>query len=929
MDDIQPTAKWANRMLRPLTSIYHRLEKHHEIQTSVADAKPREKFESHDAIPLQLPPKTSGVEQGCSYSDEELGDPAWIPGKREKRRLRHNYSSRGQRGNAARRRSRMSIRSPELPKTLPGAIEIATPLITGRARGPSEPSSFRKQLFRNVIPPADLAASTDNRKPTRTNHSNFPAYQGSWKQVLDLSGDTGFADIAHFLDRAFIKLLHRTQINEQPRGTRSLLSMTVRRLPEFITGEQKLQDELDEDGDVDMCDAYFTELEAHYAPMGYGWQPLREAVRAQGIHLVSEMIQKGWITRLAACRLMEECMTQGEFDALESLMSKFLTTIGKYDFPVGFELHKPSGHCEDPIYILCTYYRRSTTRRSFVFEELSKLLLRRVLPPEWMVTAAWKKCVDGAIKSLSTEDGDSAAATRLIEAVILSAGAIYPATDAVLSNLDCESTPRRERFRGTRASTTNVTALPTDQTPCPVPVQDALSNLVSSLVTALCGMCIARSQSLDATEQATGAKVRNTVGWLAFVIQRDIEMKLLPQGTQGLTYRSLRRASVLLGDYILRCGEESTEPINYCASISRQNFELFFQALDAQDDTVKDLAELVRQVFHCCGQVRKGDKSRTPREVRSRVSQLAHLINGEGVSLLLGKVAAETAMGLAETTLDPEDHVWAMEVQEQVASQRSLQTSRHETSRRPGSTGLYRWEDGIGEWVASTPAPKPKARVDSRPKRVELRSQQAPTIACSTSSTSPSSTNSRNAASSVTSSAPSLTTKRTCAPAGRSNARSPKRLRSTPREENATKPQDSPLHPAGLLSASLSESDRTPIAARTRTARALKELVHAKNRPARGMFPEPNPTKIEVVIINKKGDLPSEGSSVQYSSEPIGLRTRLARTRMSLPGTISEVEDSIKTSTLSSTLPLRRTSRRVSGARYIYRDDSDDELSFL
>ncbi|KAK1142437.1 hypothetical protein N8T08_007799 [Aspergillus melleus] len=440
-------------------------------------------------------------------------------------------------------------------------------------------------------------------------------------------------------------------------------------------------------------------------------------------------------------------------------------------------------------------------------------------------------------------------------------------------------------------------------------------------------MCIARLQTSNASENAIGAKVRDIVGSLAFAIQRDIEMKPLPQGARGPTYRSLRRAYVLLSDYVLRCGEESLEIISDRASISRRSFESFFQSLAAQHDTVKELAELVRQVFHCCGQVRKGDKSRTPIEIRSRVSQLAQLTNGNGVSLLLGKVAAETAMGLAETTLDPDDHVWAMEVQEQVlTTERSLKTVQHETSRRAGSTGLFRWEDSIGEWVASTPAPKPKAHGDLRFKRVETRSQQPPTISCSTSSTSPGSTNSRHAASSKTSSAPSITTKRACAPAGRSNPRSPKRLRSTPREEYAKEAQESPLRPAGLLSTSLSESDRTPIAARTRTARALKELVHAKNRPVRGIRPEASPAKIEVVIINKKSDLLSSGSTVQYSSESLSLRTRSARARMSLPTTKLEVEESFKASTVPRSLPLRRTRRVVSRTT---QDDSEDELSFL
>jgi hypothetical protein len=47
MDDIQPTARWANRMLRPLTSIYRRLEKHHETLAIIA-AESRIKDESED-----------------------------------------------------------------------------------------------------------------------------------------------------------------------------------------------------------------------------------------------------------------------------------------------------------------------------------------------------------------------------------------------------------------------------------------------------------------------------------------------------------------------------------------------------------------------------------------------------------------------------------------------------------------------------------------------------------------------------------------------------------------------------------------------------------------------------------------------------------------------------------------------------------------
>ncbi|KAA8646197.1 hypothetical protein EYZ11_010050 [Aspergillus tanneri] len=911
MEDIRPTARWANRMLRPLTSVYYRLQKHHEIQTSVADAKLREKSGTRDTVPTQ-PSKPPETEQGCSYSDEEPGDPAWIPGKPEKRRLRHNYSSRGRKGIEVRRRSRLSIHSPELHKTLPGAIEIATPLITGTAQRPQEVSSFRKQLFRNALPPADPTTSSDQRKTARTNHSNFPSYQGSWKQVLDLSGDAGLVHIAHSLDRIFLKLLHRTRIDEPNRGTRSLLSMTVRRLPEFIAEEQKIQDEADGDKDVDMCDAYFTELEAHYAPGGNGWQPFREAVRARGIHLVSDMVQKGWITKLAACRLLEECMGQGEYDAFELLMSRYLVALDTYEYPTAFDSHRPLSHCDDPVHILGVYYLRSTGRRSFVFDELSRLLLCRVFPAEWMVTTLWKRCVDGAIKSLSTGDGDSAAATRLIEAVILSAGAVYHDTEIVVSSVEC-----RECSRSTRTST-NMTALPTDSTPCPIPLQDGLSNLVSSLVTALCGMCVARSQASGAIEKASGEKVRCMVERLAISVQRTIGVKPLAHGAEGPTARSLRCTYVLIGDYFLRCGQDlpSTEIFSRQGSISRRNFESFFLSLASQHDMVKELAELVRQVFHCCRQVRKGDKSRTPREVRDRVSQLTQLTRVQGASLLLGKVAAETAMGLAEMTLDPDDHAWAMEVQEQVvALQRGQKVKQYPRSTHVSDTGLYRWEESISEWVASTPAPKTRAvyvNLSSKP-----LGQPASTIASSTNSTSSSPSESGETASSITSSTPSVTTKRPCGSADRA----PKRLRSTPEERNAGAAKEWPRLPLSLLRTSSSESDGAPIAARTRTAQALKESGPAPTtRSPQGAIT----TRIQVVIVHRKSEgATSNQSAPSSSTEPIGPRTRSAHKVCNTPDVARAPRRSLRAAARASRGRMRRELSSTLD------EDSDDELSFV
>lgn len=286
MEDAQATAKWANRVLRPLTSICRRIAKHQETLSMIAiESKPQDTTEGND-VPASATDHKPESRHNCSGSDADPdeNDPAWIPGKKpERRRPRHKYSSKTEE-TGGKKRNRLSIHSPEASRTLPGAIEVATPLITGR-RWEMPPSAQSERPEGRVNP------NIQSSQP-QVFRDRYSLHKSPWQELLDQSGDSGFADIAHNLDRVFQNFLCNTVISKQEvkpssessrRGARSLLSMVARSLPDFIASEQEAHDELDEDGDEDMCDAYFTELEAFYAPYGTGWKPLREAVRAQGI----------------------------------------------------------------------------------------------------------------------------------------------------------------------------------------------------------------------------------------------------------------------------------------------------------------------------------------------------------------------------------------------------------------------------------------------------------------------------------------------------------------------------------------------------------------------------------------------------------------------------------------------------------------------
>ncbi|KAL4885107.1 hypothetical protein BJY04DRAFT_160009 [Aspergillus karnatakaensis] len=936
MEDIRPTAKWANRMLRPLTAIYYRLEKHHEIVTSVLLSKAKEK-EKIDATPTaeQQPTRlTSKLDQGCSHlDDEEPNDPAWIPGKLDKRKIRHNYSTRG-RGNhnGPRRRSRLLIRSPEIPRTLPGAIEIATPLITGKIRGPFaelSPSSRMQPRQGHLAGASNSNSNLEQRKTGRANNSSFPPYQGSWKEVLDLSGDPGLVDIAHSLDRIFLKFLRNTRVvpkdrADGQRGARPLLSTAVRRLPDFIAEEQILQDEADRGSKVDMCDAYFTELEAFYAPGGHGWQPLREAVRAQGIYLVSRIMQNSWITPLAACRLLEECSSHKELDAFEALQTRVLASVNAYHHPTTFESTRSPGASDDPIQLLGTYYLRHPQRHSYVFDELTRLLIRGTILPEWMVTTLWKKCVDGAIKSVSTEDRNYATAKGLIEAIILSAAGIFSCGHKLRSLKRKRGRPSRvARPRETRASTTQTVGLTTGKNPCPIPIQDALSNLISSLLTALCGMCIARSQDADFSKRSAGLNAREMVHHLAFTVQRDIGDRPVSVISTDPAVHLLRRGYVLLADCTLQCGGSVTPDIIYHSDpVSKRKIEAFFRELASRQEVDRELARLVSQVFHHSGHSYDRGPSRTPREIRARVSRLARMTSTTGVAILLGRVAAEAAMELAEKSLDPDDHAWAVEIQETAASSQQDEDSSPFSSHQHSS--LYRWEDSIGEWVAKTPAVKPRPITAHLAAKQPVNRKGRPrVIADSTSSSSISSICSEESNSSVTSSAPSVSRKRACASQD-SSARPFKKsyhTRSVERVESkesawADFPDRPPCEPS-------SEATHVPVAARTRTGLrdVLRKTAVGQGNARQGDVPLGSMSTIEVVIMNKSSQGSSQAAPSKHHIKPIKRRRRVRHSAI-MPRK-------------SPRLIRRRLSApaRVSRSRTIIPcsqdDDSDDELSFL
>lgn len=620
-------------------------------------------------------------------------------------------------------------------------------------------------------------------------------------------------------------------------------------------------------------------------------------------------------------------MNNQEHDAFESLLSKFLCTMDEtYDCPTGFDSVISSSSREDPVQLLATYCSRFPGRRSFVHEELAKLLTRKAVPAEWMVTGQWKKYVDAAIRSISTEADDSVAAAHLLNAVVLSASGVFPGMHK--TSVGCE-----------------------DQL-CPVPVKDALSNLTVSLITALCGMYLARSRSstAGAEPEGVGMRVRAIVGSLAVTVQQEIEIRSSPE-VEFSAFHSLRRGCILLGERLLQCDETSYDTFTPSSQEPR-NMDAFYVSLSSQSEVTKELAVLTRQVFRCCERVHgSDDQPGTSPMVRAKIEQLAEFSEEHGLSTFLGKVAVETAMQLAEATVYPDDHVWAAEIQERVVTRQQELSHRtriyhSESEDDDDGPGLYRWEESIEEWVARTPKSKSKSVDFAQISPVETDLDSQPSSPALSASVSASSQSDEGPASSVTS-AYSLPVKRAI-PGRGEPSRSPKRLRSTAWRSRDDPIQQTPAIPPTPATSDDSDSDDDWEEYGYRPRRRGMLDSWTQERPLRRRMSVPEGRQsvglqrmLEVAITHKRRtrspnmggrgtNKPQEGSS--YPADRRLQPRRPGRTPWRTSSGSECGSSSAGTTENASpvgTSIIPRTPAMIPMVPWSAGDDSDDELSFL
>lgn len=542
----------------------------------------------------------------------------------------------------------------------------------------------------------------------------------------DRYDDPAYLAIAQGIYIAWITFLTTTACQPQmPRGARSLMSIALDKTSEYILHEQERLDNLEDKGvDTDVVDHIITELESTYAFWDRGWEPLKELVRAHGIRLMCEAVRKRHLSPRLSRSLILNAASASFYDAAEALLSALLS-LSPVIPPPG-RLDSSMASTDSYVSALDVYVER-TGRRGVWFQETATLISRGAVPVEWMATDAMKPFMMRAIQSVSSDDACSTHSARFLAAVLNAALEMNVASDH-LALLDVIRHVPRKQTRLSQARRNDAVSvaseMPQEQSAtCDEFISTALTNTVSSILTILCGGHLARFN--DATPGTdTSTSMHKLISVVSTTVQQKMELKY-PHGASrhfsGL--QSLRIGYILMADYLLNCQscEQDREIRSDTVGISTLvNFERFLGLVSNRGELMGELCVLVLQVSRCCGRAQGNDgfdqvKLLTDSFTATDTSSLKPCPILQAV---LSKVAVEVALNFAELTCLRDHHAWAQRIQEKVAdlgiSSQSLEGDEGPAvpwtpSLAHPATG-FRWEDGIGEWVANSPVVGKKRR---------------------------------------------------------------------------------------------------------------------------------------------------------------------------------------------------------------------------
>ncbi|KAL8934844.1 MAG: hypothetical protein Q9211_005014 [Gyalolechia sp. 1 TL-2023] len=635
----------------------------------------------------------------------KLADEEWAPNPRPRKRVKRTYSSRTL--NSQSRDKSPQLGEPEQPGQTRVEITMPCDFLQGQRQPNAEADAAHMRIEKEVA----RDASRSHTKPNAEQGGRLRQDRSRCNYRVKLPFQWKLTD---GICKGVETLLRATEREKaSPRGARRLFATCLRKVPDYIAQEELWYKTEDPESAVDVSAIIYSDLESLSTSESFGWVPLRQIVRAHGIRIVGDAMREGTIGINLTRGIIALCIRLKAYDEAEQLLGYLCDLIEPWQ--------KQSATPEktrSTVRVLDEFVA-ATGRHSFWYTTMARLIGSGRLPLDWIARQEMIEVWNKVVQSVTQEDDHSASASELLR---LAATMLYGLPGGLSAGLI--HAIRLQRSRQYRRAKEYITSLGyevnwpqrswvsvTDDERTYHEEKTAMT--ISSLMTVLCAIGLLRSAASLAESGDVQVPHLMALQDIAIDAQQTVEL----DSAGMFPVRKEHVAVPLLAAGLVQATGCQTQ-------------HAFVKSMPAFFDRLMDLTHkgfaaeeggsFLCAVADCCAKGTAEDVFEHTRKVVHHIQHIAESLKPVSSSHeICSRIGVAAALEYADSTKLPKHLHWALDV-EQAVTGAHLDPAR----RTPAKTPLrgqvqprngYRWEAGICEWVAKTPAIAfPRARVQGQ-----------------------------------------------------------------------------------------------------------------------------------------------------------------------------------------------------------------------
>lgn len=488
-------------------------------------------------------------------------------------------------------------------------------------------------------------------------------------------------------------------------GPKSLFATCLKQITGCINEEQLRMSEEDPDDKSDAATIVFGELEALNMSSKEGWKPLKEVVRAHGIRLLADAVEESLISLPLARGLVILCLHRHANNEAQVIVKSMIRMMRPLSRPTSIKNKIFAfGHSIALHTMALLHDSAASDGLAFTYQQLAMLFRSGILPIEWVACRDGVTLWNGVVISITQGAADAAEAANLLQAIVSLMYGDFGGPNEEIEQLRIGEDPstQRRKEEATRLSSSSEMLSSSNG-------RDASSDkfesfeLRSRACRTVTNMLTVLS-SIEILQKPQWSIIQN-IGIEAQKAQEFAVRNLTRTGTPTLDW-------IQMGLTILA--------FNLVQAQIGQDFQKFpkgnFIRLDAQyavhSEFFTSAGSLICNVARCCGKAVTQDPFYYHQKLLKGLDLMSSSLN-RAIQKVYDGISVAAAFEFAEGTGQPGHLEWASALERKVdggTPGQPLRTLRKMRSNDPKSRrDGYRWEEGICEWVAKTPAGNLKA----------------------------------------------------------------------------------------------------------------------------------------------------------------------------------------------------------------------------